>query len=76
MAEVIREKYVSKYPAGICLALRTIMGDSKFATEFGATTAEEALRKCIDAGRDNAARQFDKWATVWPSRMANYLLRI
>jgi hypothetical protein len=76
MAEVVREKYTGKYPAGVCLALRNIMGDSKFAAEFGAATAEEAIRRCIDAGRDNAARQFDKWLNVWPTRMANYLLRL
>ncbi len=73
MSEVVREKYIAKYPAGVCIALRNIMGDAKFTAEFGGANAEEALRKCIDAGRDNASRQIDKWLNVWPSRIASYL---
>ena len=72
MSEVIKEKYTGKYPTGVCIALRNIMGDTKFVAEFGGTTPEEALRKCIESGRDNAARQIDKWLNVWPAKMASF----
>lgn len=69
-APEIREKYSAKYPVGVCSAIRNIVGDSEFARLFGAATPEEALTKCIEAGRDNAGRYIDKWLRVWPTKMA------
>jgi hypothetical protein len=51
------------YRVGVCLAIRKLVGDEKFKKEFGATTIDDALRKCTGIRRDSDQNnQFVKFA--------------
>jgi hypothetical protein len=72
--ERIIEEYAERYVLGVCLAIRDIWGDEKFIEKFGGETAEEAMRNCMEAGRDNARRYVEKWLIAWPEAMARVFL--